>query len=94
MCRVVAAAAAAVALSLPASAAAQTSPNYPGGSPPQVLGEELSRDVSTEVLGETVSRGGQGLPVTGGDVMGLTALGLGAIAAGTILVRRSRVRTT
>ena len=47
-----------------------------------------------QVLGETVSRGGQTLPVTGGDVLGLTALALGAITAGTVLVRRSRTRTT
>lgn len=36
-----------------------------------------------------------GLPVTGGDVLGLTALGAGAIAAGTLLKRvRSRPSRT
>ncbi len=37
----------------------------------------------------------RGLPVTGGDVVGLTALGVGAIAAGTLLkrVRRRPSRT-
>jgi len=29
------------------------------------------------------------LPVTGGDVLGLTLLGLGAVATGAVLVRRS-----
>ena len=84
-----------LALALPAgaAAAAQTSQDYPGGTPPQVLGETLSRDVPTEVLGQTVSREDEGLPLTGGDVLGLTAIGLGAIATGTVLVRRSRVRS-
>ena len=30
-----------------------------------------------------------GLPLTGGDVVGLTLIGMGAIGAGTVLVRRS-----
>lgn len=84
---------AAVVVSLPIAAAAQTA-NYPGTPPPQVLGESVSRNVPAQVLGETVSRGGDALPVTGGDIAGLAALGLGSVAAGVFLVRRSRVRPT
>lgn len=91
--RFVAAGSAVVALSLPAAAGAQTAPNYPGGQPPAVLGEQLAREVPTNVLGESASRGAP-LPVTGGDIAGLVALGLGAIGTGTVLVRRSRTRTT
>jgi len=83
-----------VALSLPLGASAQTAPDYPGGAPPQVLGESLTKEVPTQVLGESVSRGGPALPVTGADIAGLVALGAGAIATGTVLVRRSRVRST
>ncbi|MDP8992945.1 MAG: hypothetical protein M3N31_07855 [Actinomycetota bacterium] len=32
---------------------------------------------------------GTGLPLTGGDVVGLTLIGMGAIGAGSVLVRRS-----
>jgi len=32
----------------------------------------------------------RGLPITGGDVAGLTAIGLASVAVGTTLVRRSR----
>lgn len=32
---------------------------------------------------------GTGLPLTGGDVVGLTLIGMGAIGAGSALVRRS-----
>lgn len=93
-----------LALSLPVAASAQP---YPGEQPPvvdsetlarevptqtQVLGETLARKVPTQVLGETVSRGDT-LPLTGGDVLGLTAFGIGAIATGAVLVRRSRART-
>lgn len=94
--RLVAVAGVTTAMSLPVAAVAQT--DYPGGPPPQVLGEDLSRTPEglghegPEVLGQSVSGGGEGLPVTGGDVAGLAVIGLGAITAGTVLVRRSRVR--
>lgn len=90
--RIVAAGGVAVALSLPTSAMAQL---YPGGQPPEVQGEQLARptEVPTQVLGESVSRGGAGLAVTGADIAGMVVLGFGAIGAGTVLVRRSRVRT-
>ena len=93
--KLVAAVGAALALSLPVAAGAQTVPAYPGGNPPQVMSENLSREVPTRVLGESITRssGGDTLPVTGGDIAGMVALGAGAIATGTVLVRRSRART-
>lgn len=93
--KLVAAGGAVLALSLPVAAGAQTVPAYPGGNPPQVMSENLSREVPTRVLGESITRssGGDTLPVTGGDIAGMVALGAGAIATGTVLVRRSRART-
>ena len=37
--------------------------------------------------------GGQGLPVTGGDVLGLTAIGVGAVATGGFMLRLRRRAT-
>lgn len=42
-----------------------------------------------KVLGNDVARS-SGLAVTGGDIAELTAIGLGAVGIGTVLVRRSR----
>ena len=44
----------------------------------------------TDGPGGTGGTGSSGLPVTGGDVLGLTVMGLGALGVGTVLVRRSR----
>lgn len=93
--KLLAAGGAVFALSLPVAAGAQPVPPYPGGNAPRVMSENLSREVPTKVLGESVTRSGGGdtLPVTGGDIAGLVVVGAGAIATGTILVRRSRART-
>jgi LPXTG-motif cell wall-anchored protein len=40
----------------------------------------------------TQSPSGTALPLTGGDVAGLTVIGVGLLAGGTVLVRRGRVR--
>ncbi len=58
---------------------------------PNVLGSEVSTD-------DTASSAESGwdeseLPVTGGDLVGLAVIGLGAVGAGTLFVRRGR-RTT
>jgi hypothetical protein len=74
-----------VAGALAAPAAAGADP-YVGNDTPQVKGEDLVRG-SGDVAGNTESRG---LPITGGDVAGLTALGLASVGTGTVLVRRSR----
>jgi len=44
---------------------------------------------ATEVRAQTQTRG-QAFGVTGGDIAGLTFVGLGAIAVGLVLVRRRR----
>jgi hypothetical protein len=55
---------------------------------------DVASNADTRVLGRTVSRsagtGSAPMPITGGDVAGLTAIGLGAVGVGTVLVRRGR----
>jgi hypothetical protein len=71
------------------TASAQTAPDqHSGGESPN----EQTRDPGTNVGGNTVTRGG-GLPVTGGDVAGALAMGMGAIAIGSTAVVASRRRT-
>jgi LPXTG-motif cell wall-anchored protein len=55
---------------------------------PKVKAVEISRPIVAAV---DASRGST-LPVTGGDIAGMTAIGLGAVGLGTVLVRRSRRR--
>ena len=59
---------------------------------PRVRGETETRP-ETKVLGQTTSRSGS-LAVTGGDILGMAAIGAGAIGVGTVLVRRGRTRST
>ena len=47
-------------------------------------------DPGTKVLGRVVTRAP--IPITGGDIAGLTAVGMGAIGTGTLLLRRGRAR--
>lgn len=67
-----------------------TVPNDPGDP------ARVASNADTRVLGRTVSRsagaggGAAPMPITGGDIAGLTAMGLGAIGVGTVLVRRGR----
>jgi hypothetical protein len=70
---------------------AATADDYTGTTTPTVLGEQLTRTNAGAVAATNVARG---LPVTGGDIAGLTAAGLGAIGVGTVLVRRGRRRPT
>ncbi len=76
--------AATAALALPTAASAQ---DYVNGEKPQVQGESVDRP---RAQADTETRGG--LPITGGDVAGLTAIGVAAVGVGTVLVRRSRAR--
>ncbi len=95
-----AAAAASLWVGVPAAAwANHGGPHCPFPDPyncVQAGSEELSRVsdpvAETVVESETVESAGT-LPVTGGDLLGLSAMGLGAIGAGTFFVRRSRRRT-
>lgn len=80
----------------PAAAAAQ---DYPGGTVPpgDVIGEQEERG---EVLDTTVDRApaagvaatNQTLPVTGGDLVGLSIIGVALVGGGAVVVRRTRRR--
>lgn len=65
-----------------------TVPNDPGAA--KVLGQAETRGTAT---GGTAT-GGTGatdpIPITGGDVAGLTAIGIAAVATGAVLLRRGR----
>lgn len=83
--------AAGLVLAIPVAAWAQAD-DYTR-EPTEVSGETFSRpDRPTRVAGTTVSRDPGSLAVTGGDILGLAALGAGAIGVGTVLVRRGRTR--
>jgi hypothetical protein len=72
-----------------------------GDYPPEVKGKVIHRHLPSDsvkpkrliccAVHERVP-GGPRLPFTGGDVVGITLLGLLAIGTGTVLVRRSRLR--
>jgi LPXTG-motif cell wall-anchored protein len=87
----------AIAVAVVGMPAVALADDYVGGNDGgRVLGEQLSRSAPAAPVAAapaTTTRGA-GLPVTGGDVAGLTAAGLAAIGAGTVLVRRSRRSTT
>jgi hypothetical protein len=72
---------------IPASAFAL---DYPVPPPPTVGPTIPTRTntPTTEVLGTQVTRGS--MPVTGGDVAALAAIGAGAVAVGAVMVRRTR----
>lgn len=78
----------------PAGVLAQTPDNYVGtveqptnltNQPANQLGESLVRTVRPASVPHD-----PGLPVTGGDIAGLTVIGLAAVGSGVLLVRRSR----
>ena len=67
--------------------------DYPIKRLTEVEGVQLVRapDPTVRVLDVTTAApAGTTLPVTGGDIAGLTVMGLGAVGVGTVLVRRSR----
>lgn len=66
-----------------------SNPTTPQESPPVVENDGQDR---SEVLGEEVERSTEVLPVTGGDIIGLAVIGLGAAASGTAVVAASRRR--
>jgi LPXTG-motif cell wall-anchored protein len=63
--------------------------DYTGTPDEGVLGTELTRGTAVKS-----ASGARTLPVTGGDLVGLTAAGLASVAAGSVLVRRSRRTST
>jgi LPXTG-motif cell wall-anchored protein len=52
----------------------------------------VSPPVEPAVAATQTSTGTASLPLTGGDVAGLSVIGIGLVAGGTVLVRRSRIR--
>lgn len=88
----------ALLLGVPTTVAAAQEP-YPGGTTPSSVLSE-SDDRPDEVLGTTAGRAEpaaaaaagaqQSLPVTGGDLVGLAAIGAGLVGVGALVVRRSR----
>ncbi len=90
-----------LALAGPASAQYVTPPPPLGGAPTDVKtqpvvdipqGEVSERaQVSDSARQSGAPSAGQGLAVTGGDVLSLTAIGVGAIATGALLLHRRRV---
>lgn len=77
---------AAAGLGVSAPAFAQT--DYVTPPEDKVLGNELSR--STPAATAPTDVAGGSLPVTGGDIVGLTVIGAAAVGTGVVLVRRSR----
>lgn len=51
----------------------------------------VAAEDETRVLGRVITRG-QPMPITGGDVAGLAAMGAGSVALGSVLLRRGRRR--
>jgi hypothetical protein len=80
---------AAVVVGLPAAAMAD---DYTGNNGSSVLGTQLTRSAPAAAPASTTR--GAGLPVTGGDIAGMTAIGLAAVGTGTAMVRRSRRRSS
>jgi hypothetical protein len=60
--------------------------NYAGGS----CGTESTGAVPTTKVGAESTNQDGNLPFTGGDVVGLSLIGIGAVAGGTALVRSGR----
>ena len=87
--RIVAAGAFTTVLVLGVGSASAQEDQHSGGVAPN----SGSRDPGTEVLGNTITRGG-GLPVTGGDVAGMVAIGAAAVAAGAGAVTVSKRRAS
>ncbi|MGD9797549.1 MAG: LPXTG cell wall anchor domain-containing protein [Acidimicrobiia bacterium] len=80
-----------MAFALPAGAAAAAeSCTYPATCEPTGQPQTEVKAGSQSTTRAEPAAASATLPVTGGDVVGMTVLGAGALAVGTILVRRSR----
>jgi len=96
--RLAVAVALALAVSAPVAAAAQ---DYPGGTVPpnEVLGNQQQRGETLPTQAERTGGGtvagaaeNRTLPVTGGDLLGLSVLGAGLVGGGAVVVARTRRR--
>ncbi|HEX9530783.1 MAG TPA: hypothetical protein VF954_06575 [Acidimicrobiales bacterium] len=76
----------AASIALPGATALADTSDYTQ-TPPNVAGIQQTRPLATPA---TPAVGGTSLPVTGGDLAELAAIGVVATGAGTVLVRRSR----
>lgn len=63
--------------------------DYVGGTPPQVKGEELTRPIADPVVLAQETDPDR-IPITGGDLVGMTVLGVGLIGTGVLLTRARR----
>lgn len=82
----------AVALLVFAPTAADAKDDYIR-EPVAVQGVELARPASAPapvVLSQEADPDDDRIPITGGDVVGLTVMGLASVAVGTALTRRAR----
>jgi hypothetical protein len=78
-------------IGIPTAALAQTDDKTYVGTTQEVKGVEFERTPEpAKVLGVQESQDTGALPVTGGDLVGMVLFGAGAVAVGTVLVRRSR----
>lgn len=77
------------ALAAQADYVGRTPPTVP--TDPKVLGQAETRDPTAAPGGTGTGTGATDpIPITGGDVAGLTLVGLAAIAGGSVLLRRGR----
>ena len=65
--------------------------DYVGKTPPEVEGNSFTRP--PQVQGVTATRDPGTLPITGGDIVGMTLVGFGAVGTGIVLMRRGRTRS-
>jgi hypothetical protein len=81
------------------TAAAAAPSDYVGRTPssvpedparPRVLGTTEVRSTAATGSGAGTSGASEPIPITGGDVLGLTALGTAALVGGAVLLRRGR----
>lgn len=77
-----------VVIGLASPARAQTGGGYPITTEPTVLPSTTLRGSTT-----TSDTGGRTLPVTGGDVLGLTAIGIGLVGTGFVVLKARDRRT-
>lgn len=91
--RLVAAGAVVAGVMLPAAAVAQQDPVYPTpSSTPEVTNPPRGSSGSSTSI--DVSSSQETLPFTGGEIAGLTMIGLGVTGAGVAMVRIGRRRAT
>jgi hypothetical protein len=88
--QLLAAATVSIGVMLPAAALAQTDPYPTVPTNPPVTTVPSPGGTSTSI--DTGGGGGGSLPVTGGQIAGLTLIGLGVTGAGVVMVRLGRRR--